>query len=285
AITAYRRDPDAGERDHPIDSGVIASILIRVTARTAGLDTEDIAEQLRDIALQLHCESPCVPTLEYMTRKLYLSMRSKVDLSQMQYLPASFALSQLIGAVRHLPAQIPSPFRINLEATTTALAGRTRSTSTPARPAARMPAQLAAWMALRRTLRTNTNIDKKTVGELMQSFSAAANKPLAGRKPALEQARAALQLALSNSDAIDSKQAKALLASLESYCQVLLAPQQAVQSPTAGQQQQQQQAHSMPARELTMTIRNLGNDFAAVDSGWDPFASDSSSGQPTKTGQ
>ncbi len=291
AISAYRRDPDAGEHDHPINITTNVWFLIRLTSQTEGLDTEDIAEQLRDIALQLNCESPSVPTLQYMTRKLYLSMRSKVDLSELKNVPVSFELSQLMGAVMHLPPQIPSPFRIDLKATSAALSRRNRSTSTPARPAAGMPAQLAAWMALRKTLRTDTHINKKTVGELMQLFSAAANKPLAARKPALDQAREALHLALRNSDAIDSNQAKALRAVLESYCQPLLAAQQAMQSPTAAQQQQQQQhstgvgAHSMPAREQAMPIRNLVTDFAAVDSGWDPFASDSSSGQPAKTGQ
>lgn len=265
AITTYRRDAGCGDHDHPVDISVNVSFLIRLTAEAEGLNTADIAEQLRDIALQLHCKSPSLPTLEYLTRKLYLSMRSKVDLGEPKYLGVSFELSQLMGAVQHMPAHIPSPFQIDLAASTLALAGRPRSTSTPARPTTTMPAPMLGWMALRKTLRTNTHIDKKTVGELMHLFNAAANKPLGERKAALDQAKDALHLALTNSDALDSQQASQLRTALTHYYQVQLE----LDSPAPSTRDQQQQAASADVNDLPdpgarePARRNLTGDFAA----------------------
>ena len=279
AITAYRRDPESGDRDHPVAIATDLSFLISLTAKAEGLNTADIAEQLRDIALQLHCESPSVPTLQYLTRKLYLCIRSKVDLTEMKYICISFQLSQLMGAVLHLPAKIPRPFQIDLATSTLALAGRPRSTSTPVRPTASMPAPMRAWMALRKTLLTNTPIDKKTVGKFMQLFSGAANKPLSERKAALDQAKNALQLALNDSEPIDHKQANELQTALTHYYQVHLASQPPTPSSAQDQQQHQQRnssanAHDLTAREPTVTRRNLTDELAAVAGGWNPFADD-----------
>lgn len=222
ALTAYLRVEGGGSQDEPGTIAVIWSHLTTVLRTTRELDTNDIREQVRDIALHLSCETPDVPTLQYMARKLYLMLRSKIDLGE--HIVVSFLLSQLLGAIEYLPDLIPSPFRVPLAQPRAAHPDRPRSASTPARAkGAALPREMQAWRQLRKVLKLDTGIASAAASKLSRMFALASQRPLDQRWTALAAARLALCVALPDGASLDDPQYRKLRDALDAYCSTLRA--------------------------------------------------------------
>ncbi len=222
ALFAYRRAEGGGSQDEPGTIAVIWNHLTTIIRTTRELDSDDIREQVRDIALHLGCETPDVPTLRYMARKLYLMLRSKIDLGE--HIVVSFLLSQLLGAIEYLPDLIPSPFRVPLAQPQAAQRDRPRSASTPARAkGAALPRTMQAWRQLRKVLKLDTGIASAAASNLSRMFALASQRPVDQRRAALAAAKLALRAALPDGASLGDPQYCNLRNALDAYCSMLQA--------------------------------------------------------------